>query len=80
MVGDIKVLKPEWHLMDKEMIMNSGQDMDKHLMDIEQIKKYLNENFFIISTKRKNLLEHGLSWCLRNIHKRLNVYSFDLLD
>lgn len=43
--------------------------------DQKQFYNYLNENFFIISARRKNLLEYGLSWCLRNIHKKLNVYS-----
>jgi hypothetical protein len=37
--------------------------------------EYLNNNFFIISARRKNLLDYGLSWCLRDISKKLNVYS-----
>ena len=36
---------------------------------------YLNENFFIIQARRRNLLEHALSWCIFNETKRLNVYS-----
>ena len=36
---------------------------------------YLNENFFIIQARRRNLLEHALSWCIYNETKRLNVYS-----
>ena len=36
---------------------------------------YLNENFFIIQARRKNLLEHALSWCIFNETKKLNVYS-----
>jgi hypothetical protein len=43
--------------------------------DQKQFYDYLNENFFIISARRKNLLDYALSWCLRNIHKKLNVYS-----
>ena len=37
--------------------------------------EYLNENFFIISTRRENLLEHALSWCISLETKKLNVYS-----
>lgn len=37
--------------------------------------QYLNDNFYIISARRDNLLEHGLSWCIQNESKRLNVYS-----
>lgn len=44
---------------------------------------YLNENFFIIQARRRNLLEHALSWCIYHETKRLNVYShqekFDIL-
>lgn len=37
--------------------------------------QYLNDNFFIISARRKNLLEHGLSWGINGHSKKLNVYS-----
>jgi hypothetical protein len=37
--------------------------------------EYLNENFYIISAQRDNLLEHGLSWCIQAESKKLNVYS-----
>jgi hypothetical protein len=36
---------------------------------------YLNNNFFIISCRRENLLEHALSWCIQGHSKKLNVYS-----
>jgi hypothetical protein len=43
----------------------------------EQMKfyEYLNNNFYIISCRRKNLLEHGLSWAMYAHSKKLNVYS-----
>ena len=43
----------------------------------EQIKfyEYLNNNFYIISCRRKNLFEHALSWVIRGHSKKLNVYS-----
>ena len=37
--------------------------------------QYLNDNFFIISARRQNLLEHGLSWCIQTHSKKLNVYT-----
>lgn len=41
----------------------------------EQFYEYLNQNFFLISGRRKNLLEYGISWCLREIMKKVNVYD-----
>lgn len=38
---------------------------------------YINKNFFIISARRENLLEHALSWCIFTVSKRLNVYGHD---
>jgi hypothetical protein len=45
----------------------------------DQIKfyEYLNENFFIISCRRENLLEHALSWIIQAHSKKLNVYSIN---
>lgn len=37
--------------------------------------QYLNDNFYIISARRKNLFEHGLSWGIHSHTKTLNVYS-----
>jgi hypothetical protein len=39
--------------------------------------RYLNENFFIISARRNNLLEHALSWCIFTVSKKLNVYGHE---
>jgi len=39
--------------------------------------EYLNENFFIISARRKNLFEHAVSWGISVESKKLNVYSFE---
>lgn len=43
----------------------------------EQIKFYefINNNFFIISCRRKNLFEHALSWAIHAHSKTLNVYN-----
>jgi hypothetical protein len=37
--------------------------------------QYINDNFFIISARRENLLEHALSWCIFVSTRHLNVYS-----
>ena len=37
--------------------------------------EYLNNNFYIISCRRRNLLEHAVSWAINAHTKRLNVYS-----
>ena len=37
--------------------------------------QYLNDNFFVISAQRQNLLEHALSWCINTHSKKLNVYT-----
>jgi len=37
--------------------------------------EYINENFYVISARRENLLEHALSWCIYVHSRRLNVYS-----
>jgi hypothetical protein len=37
--------------------------------------QYLNDNYFIISAQRKNLLEHALSWGIQGHSKKLNVFS-----
>lgn len=37
--------------------------------------EYLNQNSFVISARRKNLLEYGISWCMRDIFKRINFFS-----
>jgi hypothetical protein len=37
--------------------------------------EYLNNNFYIISARRRNLFEHALSWSINAHSKKLNVYS-----
>lgn len=43
----------------------------------DQIKfyNYLNENFFIISCRRDNILDYALSWAINGHSKVLNVYE-----
>lgn len=37
--------------------------------------KYLNDNFYIIACRRKNIFEHALSMTLNKITKKANVYT-----
>ena len=37
--------------------------------------EYLNNNFYIISARRRNLFEYALSWIINAHSKKLNVYS-----
>lgn len=39
--------------------------------------QYLNDNFYIISCRRKNLFEHAMSWAIAGESKNLNVYSVE---
>lgn len=45
------------------------------LADQMPFYQYLNDNFFIISAQRENLLEHALSWAIYIVSRNLNVYS-----
>jgi len=48
---------------------NAGEQLDFY--------RYLNENFYIISARRKNLFEHAMSWCISVESKKLNVYTIE---
>jgi hypothetical protein len=43
----------------------------------DQIKfyNYLNKNFYIIKSKRENIFEYALSWCISSHSKTVNVYD-----
>jgi hypothetical protein len=45
------------------------------ISDQTKFYDYLNRNFYIISCRRQNLLEHALSWVIFSHSKHLNVYS-----
>lgn len=45
------------------------------LADQVQFYNYINENFYVISARRNNLLEHALSWGINGVSKKLNVYT-----
>jgi hypothetical protein len=39
--------------------------------------RYLNENFYIVAARRKNLFEHAMSWCIASESKKLNAYTIE---
>lgn len=39
--------------------------------------EYLNNNFYIVAARRRNLFEHAVSWGISVESKKLNVYSFE---
>jgi hypothetical protein len=47
------------------------------IADQLELYQYINDNFFIISAQRDNILEHALSWGIVDHSKRLNVYNPD---
>jgi hypothetical protein len=52
--------------------INSRQDtLDQQI----PFYRYLDDNFFIIATRRQNVFEHALSWGINKITKKLNVYT-----
>lgn len=70
-----------------DMISQSGHDIVSRLAhyhirnrndalnDQLDFYRYLNDNFFIIAARRRNLFEHALSWAISVESKKLNVYS-----
>jgi hypothetical protein len=52
-------------------IKNRADSVDQQ----QPFYQYINDNFFIISARRENLLEHALSWCIFTVSKKLNVYG-----
>lgn len=47
------------------------------MSDQQNFYQYLNDNFFIISGRRENVLEQVISWELRKRAKKVNVFSHE---
>lgn len=45
------------------------------IADQTRFYDYINKNFFVISGRRENLFEHGISWNIAAQSKKLNVYT-----
>lgn len=54
-------------------IRNRGDTIEQQV----PFYRYLDENFFVIACRRRNVFEHALSMSINNITKKLNVYSHD---
>jgi hypothetical protein len=58
-------------------IVNRGDTVNDQI----PFYNYLNENFYVIACRRKNVFEHALSMTLNAVTKKLNVYSpYEKLD
>lgn len=71
----VKMLKSADHYKTSRMAhyhLRARGDSIAHQLELYQ---YLNENFFIISARRQNLLEHALSWIIETHSNVKNVYS-----
>ena len=47
------------------------------IKDQLKLYDYLNQNYYIISCRRKNIFEYALSWIIKSHSKTLNVYNRD---
>jgi hypothetical protein len=71
------LLKSANHYKTSRLALYHIQNRQDSLEHQIEFYRYLNENFFIISARRENLLEHVLSWGINVYSKRLNVYSVE---
>jgi len=73
----VDLLKSADHFKTSRLALYHLNNRKDSLEDQLSFYKYLNDNFYIISAKRKNLFEHGLSWCIVNESKNLNIFSHE---
>lgn len=71
----VDLLKSVDHYKTSRLALYHLQNRKDSIEHQLQFYRYLNENFFIISARRENLLEHVLSWGIVTHTKKLNVYS-----
>lgn len=73
----VDLLKSADHYKTSRLALYHLNNRKDPLEDQLSFYKYLNDNFYIISAKRKNLFEHGLSWCIVSESKNLNIFSHE---
>jgi hypothetical protein len=73
----VKLLSEADHYKTSRLAQYHITTREDSLADQVRFYNYLNENFFIISARRENLFEHGLSWCIAARTKQLNVYTHE---
>jgi hypothetical protein len=71
----VKLLDGADHYKTSRLARYHIRNREDNLSDQLGFYHYLNDNFFVISARRENLLEHALSWCIYTHSKRLNVYA-----
>lgn len=70
----VKLLHEADHYKTSRLAQYHIQARNDALPDQVNFYKYLNDNFYIIACKRKNVFEHALSWAITRFTKRLNVF------
>lgn len=73
----LELIKSVDHYITSRMALYHIQGRKDSIEDQLSLYRHLNKNFFVISARRDNLFEHGLSWCIFDFSKKLNVYSVD---
>lgn len=71
----VDLLKSTEHYKTSRLALYHIVNRQDSMGDQLSFYQYLNDNFFIISARRENLLEHALSWCIQLHSKKLNVFS-----
>jgi hypothetical protein len=71
----VKLLHDADHYKTSRLAQYHIQARNDPLPDQINFYKYLNDNFYIIACKRKNVFEHALSWAITRFTKRLNVFA-----
>ena len=71
----VETLKSVDHYKTSRLAQYHIRQRQDPIKDQLSFYEYLNENFFIISCRRENLLEHSLSWQINKFTKKLNVYQ-----
>lgn len=71
----VELLSKVDHYKTSRLAQYHLRNRNDSLKDQVTFYKYLNENFYIISCRRQNVLEHALGWAINKITKKLNVFT-----
>lgn len=71
----VDLLKKVDHYKTSRLAQYHIRNRNDPLADQVEFYKYLNDNFYIISCRRQNVLEHALGWEINKITKKLNVFT-----
>ena len=73
----VELLKSVDHGVSSRLAHYHIKNRKDKLSDQLSFYEYLNNNFFIIATRRRNVFEHAISWGITVESKKLNVYQFE---